>query len=279
MRRWEWAAAIGVYFALNLAAPFLRAPLEHVFTASVVATLAFLAVQLGLVAALSRFGKDAPAGLGLLLTGILMLVGLRLMAEVGWIASDPRSKAPMFPIPSALTNLSMTLAAVGLGRLVSLIIREPGLLAPVVPLAALIDVLTVYAPGGFVKKAIENNPQLTATLTVKAPQVATEQDFGTVTAFALIGVADLVFLSLFVVCLYKFGLKARLTLSLMFVALILYMAAVLLGTPLRLPALVPMAVVLLAVNWRQLRLTRQEAWMSVVVCAACAGLIAFLFWR
>jgi len=69
---------------------------------------------------------------------------------------------------------------------------------------------------------------------------------------------NFIFLALYAACLIRFGLRVRATLIGLFVALWVYLALVLwvlpaLGIAPRLPALVPMALVTLALNWRAFR--------------------------
>jgi hypothetical protein len=149
----------------------------------------------------------------------------------------------------------------------------------------MVDMLTVLTPGGFVKQVMEKAPEVAekASVAVMAAPNAPEAT-ARLTPIAIIGVGDFIFLALYAACLIRFGLRVRATLIGLFVALWVYLALVLwvlpaLGIAPRLPALVPMALVTLALNWRAFQLSRQEAIASVVVIALALGFIAWVFTR
>jgi len=179
----------------------------------------------------------------------------------------------------ALHGYLLILAAIGLGCLLSRLIREKNLLVPVVPFAALVDAITVLTPVGFVKRVMEVAPQVVERASVAvmtAPTAAPSVE--RVMPIVLIGAGDFIFLALYAACLYRFQLRAFTTALGLFFVLWGYLVIVMLGVMTALPALVPMAVVVLAVNWREFRLSRQEKWASLVVVGATAALLLWLYW-
>lgn len=259
----------------------MRVPLDWVRTATLVSTLLLMASMLGLVFALSQVLEGHRRLVLVLLVGGLGLWAMSLMVPpwFGWNVQSPPPLGVQALYRTVHGYLTI-LWAVGLGALVSWIVREKNLLVPVVPLAALIDVLTVLAPRGFVKQVVEKAPEVAekAMVAVTAvPNVAHEVSH--IVPIVLIGVGDFVFLALYAACLYRFGLRTRATAIGLFIVLWLYLVAVAVGIAPSLPALVPMAVVVLAVNWRHFQLSRQEKWASVVVVGAIVAILGILFWR
>jgi hypothetical protein len=268
--RWlVWSAA---YFALQLGAPMLTLPSGWLLLGGVLlTTLLLMATLLHLVFAWAHEAERmrwlAPA---MFIGGLAAWLGWNALPTLlGWSRANPPSELALGAYHAMRGYLLMT-AAVGLGATLAKLIREKNLLAPVIPFAAMVDMLTVLTPGGFVKQVME-----------KAPEVAEK---ASVAVMAAPNAPEATARLTYAACLIRFGLRVRATLIGLFVALWVYLALVLwvlpaLGLAPRLPALVPMAVVTLALNWRAFQLSRQEAIASVVVIALALGLIAWVFTR
>lgn len=274
-----WSVA---YFVLQLGAPLVTLPRGWLLLGGVLlTTLLLMATLLGLVFAWAgeteRVKWLAPA---MLIGGIVAWLGWNALPTLlGWSRANPPTEL-VAGIYRAVHGYLLMLAAVGLGTTLSKLIREKNLLVPVIPFAAMVDVLTVLAPSGFVKQVMEKAPEVAerAALAVMAVPNAPEVS-ARLTPIAIIGAGDFVFLALYAACLIRFGLRVRATMIGLFLALWIYLGLVLLGVALRLPALVPMAIVTLALNWRSFQLSRQEAIASVLVISIAVAVIAWLFVR
>lgn len=274
-----WSVA---YFVLQLGAPLVTLPRGWLLLGGVLlTTLLLMATLLGLVFAWAgeteRVKWLAPA---MLIGGIVAWLGWNALPTLlGWSRANPPTEL-VAGIYRAVHGYLLMLAAVGLGTTLSKLIREKNLLVPVIPFAAMVDVLTVLAPSGFVKQVMEKAPEVAerAALAVMAAPNAPEVS-ARLTPIAIIGAGDFVFLALYAACLIRFGLRVRATMIGLFLALWIYLGLVLLGVALRLPALVPMAIVTLALNWRSFQLSRQEAIASVLVISIAVAVIAWLFVR
>lgn len=284
-RAWlGWSAA---YFALQLGTPLITLPPGWLLISGVLlSTLLLMATLLGLVFAWAReserLGWLAPA---MLLGGLVAWLGWSALPTVlGW---TPQNRPSEFALGGyrAMHGYLLMAAAVGLGATLAKLIREKNLLAPVIPFAAMVDMLTVLTPGGFVKQVMEKAPEVAERASVavmaapNAPQATAK-----LTPIAIIGVGDFIFLALYAACLIRFKMRVRATMVGLFIALWVYLGLALwvlpmLGLAPRLPALVPMAAVTLALNWRSFQLSRQESIASVVVIALALSVIAFLFTR
>lgn len=280
-RQAGWLLSVG-FILLTWATPLIYVPVEWVKVGTALSTLLLLALQIGLVATWTRSDKLWLGPL-LLLGGALawgFLIGFNLL--LGWFPPQgiPSSKESAFLLYQSLRSYFLILAAVGLGRTLALLIREPNLLVPVVPFAAIVDILTVFAPAGVVHQLLEKRPAFVQLLSVPIPSVGSVPVFKQLTPVVLIGLGDFVFLGLYFACLYRFRLRERPTLVGMYLGLVVYLLLLLLVPRIdRLPALVPMAIVFLGVNWRHFRLTRGELISSAVITALASALLGWYFWR
>lgn len=202
-------------------------------------------------------------------------------------------KPPPFAPPNMWRRLAVDVAGKTLlmlllvagGVILSRLIREPNLLVPVAPVAAAADVFTVLAPSGITQQALRHTPELVSVVSQTVPQVATttSQAVPVGQPFAIVGPGDVLFLAFFFACLAAFNLRLRLTMAIMCIVLTAYLQVVLLlgdrsflNVPLQaLPALVPMAAVVLIVNWRSFRLSASEKVLSAVAWLLSAGFIVY----
>ncbi|CUU36185.1 hypothetical protein GXSOP10_122181 [Armatimonadetes bacterium GXS] len=280
-RDWAWLGWSAAYLGLQIGTPLIQVPLEWVRPATLVSTLFWMATVLGLLFSLARLLESRRWLAPVLLAGGVMAwaLSLQIPAWLGWSAQHT---PPMWAqaVWRGGSGYFLMLGAVGLGAIVSWVIREKNLLVPAVPLAAAIDVLTVLAPEGAVRQTVEKAPEVVEKASVAitaAPSVAGE--VARVMPIALIGVGDFVFLTLYLTCLYRFGLRVRATAIGLFLVLWLYLMVVAFGVVPALPGLVPMALVVLGVNWREFQLSRQEKVASLLTVGMVLGLIGWLFWR
>ncbi|CUU05591.1 hypothetical protein GBSOP10_104322 [Armatimonadetes bacterium GBS] len=280
-RDWAWLGWSAAYLGLQIGTPLIQVPLEWVRPATLVSTLFWMATVLGLLFSLARLLESRRWLAPVLLAGGVMAwaLSLQIPAWLGWSAQHT---PPMWAqaVWRGGSGYFLMLGAVGLGAIVSWVIREKNLLVPAVPLAAAIDVLTVLAPEGAVRQIVEKAPEVVEKASVAitaAPSVAGE--VARVMPIALIGVGDFVFLTLYLTCLYRFGLRVRATAIGLFLVLWLYLMVVAFGVVPALPGLVPMALVVLGVNWREFQLSRQEKVASLLTVGMVLGLIGWLFWR
>ncbi|MFN7015910.1 MAG: hypothetical protein ACK4P5_01910 [Fimbriimonadales bacterium] len=283
----SWLLATAAYFALQLGAPLITLPNGWALVGGVLlSTLLFMATLLWLVFVWAAESERTPWLAPLLLVGgVAMWWAWGWLPQLlGWSHAHPPTELA-FGLYRAMHGYLLVAAAVGLGATLSKLIREKNLLAPVIPFAAMVDMLTVLTPGGFVKQVMEKAPEIAerASVAVMAAPSAPEAA-ARLTPIAVIGVGDFIFLALYAACLIRFGLRVRATMIGLFLALWVYLGLVLwvlpaLGIAPRLPALMPMALVTLAINWRSFQLSRQETIASFVVTMLALGIIAWLFTR
>lgn len=214
-----------------------------------------------LASALAGIGFPVLAMLGLarLMHGYLRPLGLMAVGGLAWLL--------LASLPAAADTGKILLAG-GAGILLARLLREPNILLPALVFAAFADFVVVR--WGTVHQALrpgnEAGQKLVKSISAEVPRLHPSLPLLT------IGPADFLFIGLLLAAAVRFALAPRatawsfvlvLTVSL---ALVPFLGAV--------PALAPMAVAFLAVNWRNLRLTKAEIGASAVVLLAAGG----LFW-
>jgi hypothetical protein len=157
----------------------------------------------------------------------------------------------------------------------SRLVRELKLLLPVAVVLALVDLYVVFG-GGLVAQANQNRaPALQAmqSLTVSLTPRPSPNVRGP--APLAVGFADFLFIALFFACFARFRVPARRTFVLLCSILCLYMAAVIV-LRLDLPALVPIAIVVIGANWTAFRYSRDEAFAMLYAGLIVAGVLGTL---
>jgi hypothetical protein len=262
-----WRAVLLVLAALALLSglPYLRGlpPLAG----SLVATVAFLLISLLLIQECARHPLRP------------LLDALGVVAAVGvWYGLGllPARFPTAGPLLHAATGTSFLLACILAGRLLALIVRERNILLPVAIVAGLADIFTVFA--GPTGQALRTAPKLVEKLSVAIPQVgsaAGPAGPAGMTHIATAGLGDFIFMTFFLVSAFRFGLRHRLTVWVIFAAAALGMAAVLLvpGLP-AIPLLPFVALGFLLANAGAFRLSRVEKLQMGLVVGVLAALLA-----
>ncbi|MCL5283806.1 MAG: hypothetical protein M1330_03735 [Armatimonadetes bacterium] len=183
----------------------------------------------------------------------------------------------LITIPGVSSLIIMCFAS-SIGVLLSGIIREKNLIPPVSVVAAMVDWYTVMG-GGPVHQIMTKAPNLAKPFLVKLPPIA-HGSFGAAPAL-FIGFADFMFIAFFYACVCRFAMNEKKTFIGLCITLILYMLIVSQADRLgswaqALPALVPVALVLLVANWRHFRYQRSELlailYAGLIVIAVATGI-------
>ena len=219
---------------------------------------------------------------GLLAAPSLLVAQLypRFPLWAGW-----RAIGPVFAFYTRLLaaipgfrDLLLILFAAAVGVAVSRLVREIKILLPIGAVLALVDLYVVFG-GGLVAQAQQGSPTAQAamkSLTVALPTV--QKDPRNAAPIPVVGFADYLFLAVFFACFLRFGVPARRT----FFALCGVLAAYMLygmQTATDLPALVPIAAVVIALNLRRFRYERAEAFALLYAGLLILGIFGFLAWR
>lgn len=270
---WVFAAVAGVLFLLRIGMAYTSLPVETAAAISLLATVIFVAAPILALFAAARFSWTTPHALLFLVVGVVAHAGGYLLAEK---VLGGRGLAAVVLLALAQTGLMFW--CLGLGALVAQRITDRNLLLPIALFLAGFDMFLVFSPTGPTKVLVQQRPEVFEAVAMSVPRVATPQEaVGAVQAMAYVGPADLFFLAMFFIALFKFRMRTRETLLAVIPVLVAYLAVVLFLGSVRignvslamLPALLPIGATVLLVNAREFRLTTQEK-----VATAIVGLLA-----
>ena len=158
-------------------------------------------------------------------------------------------------------SLFVMLGAASIGYMVSLRIRDKNLILPVVMFAAYVDLWTVTR--GPVSMIMEKAPDVVGAVSAPIPQAGT----GAFMPVSMVGPGDFLFLTLVFAAVHRLGMNGARNYWFVFAAMALGMAGVLAGLVTVLPALIVLAIAVVAANWREFRLSREEKISTAAVAA------------
>lgn len=224
--------------------------------ASLVTVTGAIALPIWAIAALTRALRGPGQSVLIAIAGLALWLGLLLV----------RPSPNLAPVFATLMDLGKIMAAGGVGMALAAALKEPNILLPAGLFAAFADFVVVTI--GTVKQAqsTEKGQKLLEAVSAQAPAV--HPRLPTLT----IGPADFLFLGVFLACVLRFDLGLRRNA----IALAVVLAGSLLLVSLAdisVPALAPMSLTFIALNWRKFKLSKQE----IVSTFAVLGLVGALF--
>jgi len=159
------------------------------------------------------------------------------------------------------------LAAASIGCMVSLRVKDKNLLLPVVMFAATIDFWTVTA--GPVSSMMQHAPELLKAVSAPIPKAGT----GAFVPALAMGPGDPLFIALVFAAVHRLGLNARRNFAFVLALMTAGMLAVMMNLVPYLPALVVLAIAVIAANRREFKLTRQEKISTAIVAVVLVATI------
>lgn len=229
----------------------------------------FLGVPLIAITIAARHEWSPKLAIGSVLVGMFIQFGLPTAAGAVF---GRGVIGPLMP----LAQIGLPIWTAGLGACVATLIREKNILIPIAIFLAMYDVFLVFAPIGFTRKLMAVAPQLLPKIGAQIPQVSTRSTGTHLPPAAFAGPADFVFLAMFMIALYRFGLKGRETARVVVPVLIAYMLIVE-AAHLALPALVPIGLCVLFVNFREFKLSKEEKQSTIGLAVVGAFVLGWMF--
>lgn len=275
-----FAVAVGVYLLYRVGAPLVTF-LGDGFVQVALSTLLFMALATWVVMRASALPLRPLVAVAAMALSLVLFLGVRLSPA---LVPALRQSPVALEVVLGVSDTLMVLAASMLGLAVSHIIREPNILAPAALFAALVDFAVVSL---WIPRVMEAAPHALSAVAVHVPQVGAKPTPTGLRPIGIIGPADFVFLAFYFACIWRFGMAARATYLWMVVALAGYMffqnvvgslTPRLMEAVDMLPGLVPMAVVLLIVNRKHFRFSREEKRAMAVAALLTIGFITLAFW-
>lgn len=252
-------------------------PLGFLPIANVVVSAAFIAIPVMALFRGAAYRWTWLAAAGFIVAGAAL--------QFGTLAILPKipNGYPIGPLV-AVSQTGLLIWCLGLAAALSLAIRDRNMLVPMAIFLALFDIWLVFVPEGPVGQIARGNQTQLANIAFSVPRPTAAPTTGAPTPLAYIGPADFLFMAMFFCAICRFQLRYAATARWMVPVLAGYLAIALLTPnvsigPIRLgalPALVPIAAVVMAVNAREFKLTRDEK--QTTVALAIIG-IALVTWR
>lgn len=230
---------------------------------TLVITILFVAVP---IYALFRAGAirwTPKLGWILILVGLVVHIGLQYLGSVVM-----QSQGIGAAVALALRDVGFFSWCVGLGALLASLLKEKNLLIPVSIFLAAFDIFLVLTPVGPVKQILQVAPEIPQAMALNLPKASAAPTGAVAQPFAIIGPADFVFMSMFFIALYKFGLNARGTAIALAPAIVVYLGLVFVLGPV--PLLVPIGITVIAVNAKYFKMNAEE-WASTALVVLIAG--------
>ncbi|MCC2669227.1 MAG: hypothetical protein K0Q72_1698 [Armatimonadetes bacterium] len=266
--RWVWLA-LAAYILFRWTVGVVRLPISTppgvLLPVSALVALGSIGLPIALIAALARVRIRGLIAVLIAVFGLALWFGL-----VGLARLLPPA---VLPLVATLQDLGKVLAAGGAGLAFAAPIREPNILVPAGVFAAFADFVVVNF--GTVHQALKSTRGQAMIEAVSAKVPSVHPGLMTLT----IGPADFLFLGIFLACAAKFGMGLRrnaVVLALVLAASLVLIQANIVGA---LPALAPMSIAFVGLNWRRFRLTREEIVSTAVVIVFAGALFLgyFLF--
>ncbi|HRF58748.1 MAG TPA: hypothetical protein PLH94_02405 [Fimbriimonadaceae bacterium] len=270
---------VAVLFVLRIALAYVTVPLGVAQVGSVLISILFVAAPILALFAAAEYGWTAKSaglavaiGVGLHAGGVLLA---KALGESGFVAVTLLSAG----------QAGLMIWCLGLGALLMSLIKDKNLLVPVAIFLAGLDMFLVFSPTGPTKVLVETRPELFQSVAMSVPKVvatAPEAPRGVMAAMAYVGPADLFFLAMFFVALFRFQMRTRQTLAWIIPVLALYLLVVLIAGDVQLgpvslralPALLPIGLTVLLVNAREFQMTRSEKLSTLFAAGLAVGVAA-----
>lgn len=265
-RSWTAPASVGLAYFVFYQIAF-RLP-DGIFLI-LLSTVVSLGLAIWFTALAARTLRTAPTAALNLVAAFAIVIPIRLLSALHhpaafWIQL----------VFGGLPDLALMWMAVAAGVLLSHLVRTTNMIPPIAGALALVDVWTVLL-GGPVNRMMHSSSAAARTVT----RVMTVQLAGNptgATPIPIVGFADFLFIAFFVAAICRLaprpGVYERSVRALAAV-LVPYMVLVFVKQW-ELPALVPIALAMVGVHWREFRYTRAEGFALFYAGILVVGIIA-----
>lgn len=251
--------------------------MPHPAVGSVLATVLFLLIPLLWLRRVSRWRPSPAVGVALFAllafvwAEVLLGIPFGFLKHVDW-KHHHNALYVMILVHRPIADLALISAAAVLGAALSRIVTDPKMLLPIAFVGAMVDYwgVTVGTTATFIKAS----PALVSAVSAGIPSFGGGVNPAGVQPASYVGFGDWMFLTMFLAVAFRYDLQPRRT----FWALLCFLAPAMLLIVFNrldyLPAIVPMALAIFAVNGRRLKLSRAEAFATLYAVLMVVGLVA-----
>lgn len=255
---------------LRIGIPLVSVPDAMILPSSLLVTAIFITlpiIAVFKVAAEAWSAKLAGAFVG---SGLLIHFGLGMM-----VRSNLLGEGLLPAVAHAISQSGFFLWCVGLGALISYLLKDRNLLIPVSIFLVAFDIFLVLTPMGITQQVMKQAPGVLPAVAYNVPMVSAQATGGPAKAFGYVGPADFLFMGMFFVALHRFNLRAKETAMWLVPAVLVYL---LLSFVLpALPLLVPIGLTVLLVNLSAFKMDKSEKQATVGLTVICAVALAAIF--
>jgi hypothetical protein len=269
-----FALTLVVFFILRLVVGKLAIPVAAIGLANAIFTVLFIAIP---TVALFQVGrhhwKMGHAGL-FVVFGVLAQIGFRALAFGAFSGTDWPAA-----ISITLSQVGLIVWCTGVGAFLACLLKDRNLLLPISIFLAGFDVFLVFAPVGPTQVLMKALPDALPNIALQVPRASTAATTGPVQPFAFVGPADILFMAMFFIALYKFTMRPRETAIWLVPTILVYLlVTAFVGA---VPLLVPIGLCVLLVNRACFQMNKEEKMSTglVAVIALALAIAAFVMPR
>lgn len=268
------------YLLLRLLAPYVHLPGKT--APLIVSGVVFLALPLFWLREVGRARIGPARALALFAVFALAWAEITLGKPTGVIWSLPWRRHPdaalmMATVARPFADLFLITAAAVLGAGFAHLIRDAKMLLPIILAGALVDYWGVYH--GTTNYAVTHMRGIVQSLSAGIPSLGGAGSAEGVQPVSYVGFGDWFFIALFLAVVIRHDLNPRRTFWALLTFLVPALVLVITGRVEFLPGVVPMAAAILFVNWRRLRLSREEAFATLYALLMVGAMIgAYTLW-
>jgi hypothetical protein len=274
---------VAALFLLRLFFGFVSFPVGVAYVLTLFSAVLFVGLPIYAMFRAASHGWTVKGALLFVLAGAALHVGGALLARY---ASGVATTGEV--VYMAIVQTGILAWTLGVGVLLSLKIGDKNLMIPIAIFLVGFDMFLVFNPESPTRRMLENVPVVTESVLATVPQAKSQEaPKAGVQNLAQVGPADLLFAAAFFALMFRFNMNARKTVAWMVPVLVLYLLVVVFAGDARigplslgmLPAMVPIGLTVLLVNWREFKLQGQEIAGVVLVTVLAAGLAWFGIYR
>ncbi|CAN5550223.1 hypothetical protein BH11ARM2_BH11ARM2_15910 [soil metagenome] len=266
--------------ALRLVVGFLPVPLKLLPVATIIISIVFVVAPIAALFAAATYRWDRRAAI------YTIVIGATTQFLARNQALNPHLEPLTTGVYTALAQTGLIGWCLGLGALLVTALKDKNMILPIAIFLGLFDIWLVFVPEGIAGQVARTNQAPLKALAYQVPKPAVEVQGGFAQPMLYIGPADFLFMAMFFVALYRFKMRTRKTGIAMAPTMAAYLLTVLIFHdtsigPIRLgalPALVPIGLVVLGVNWKEFDMTKDEKQTTVAIFVIGVVLLAWRFW-
>lgn len=253
---------------------FVSVPFEFQKASVILSTVVFVSAPIFALYFAAKYDWNVRRAVIFLVAGLFIHLGIGTIVGTKLLHGEGFAAAVCIAIA---THVGLVMWCVGLGVLLANLLKDKNLLLPVSLFLAAFDIFLVLTPSGVTKQIVQQMPEALKTVGYSIPKIAATTPGqaptgGPVHVFAYIGPADFLFMGMFFVALFRFGMRTKQTALWLIPAILVYLLLVAIFPAV--PLLVPIGLTVLIVNMPEFKLNKEEKLSTVGALVLAMAIIA-----